>query len=322
MKLLDVVIVGGGAITEQLYLSYFNNHAYQYSISVIERNQDRLDQLKIKYPFIKNTHTDYKDVLGKTDIAIIALPNFLHAPVAADFIKSKTPVFIEKPLAINYTEAVKLAELAKKMDVPIAAGLVKRFYESSTVIKNIIEAELFGKVRSVLISDGNEFSWPLQSDSLIDRKKSGGGVLIDVGAHLLDLLCWWIGLPEIVSYSDDNCGNIETECHLQLSKESIHINVELSRLRTLQQQIEIFFERGSLNYYFGGKKPVLQFSAALPKTFSFSIEADDNLKKAFGRQIEAFVAQCDYTNNNPIKKENILGLESLQLISACYDFRG
>jgi predicted dehydrogenase len=291
-------------------------------VYLVEKNADRTSYLLAKYPFIKRTISDYKEIIANINVAILALPNFLHAPVAIDFISRGVPVFIEKPLAINYEEGLKVAELATKLNVPIGVGLVKRFYESSVLIKKMIDAELFGKVRSVLISDGNEFAWPLQSDSLIDKKKSGGGVLIDSGAHLLDLACWWLGKGKVISYADDNCGNIETECDLKILMGDVQVHVELSRLRKLQQKIEIRFERGLLQYCFKERKPSLKFLADSMGSFVIPIEIKDDLRTAFRHQIEAFFAQCNFQKNKPVETgANIMGLESLELIFECYGYR-
>lgn len=319
---LAVAIVGGGAITEQLYLSYFNHHQECYEVYLVEKNVARTNYLVAKYPFIKHSIFDYKEIIGDINVAILALPNFLHAPVAVDFITRGIPVFIEKPLAINYEEGLKVAELATKLNVPVGVGLVKRFYESSVLIKKMIDAELFGKVRSVLISDGNEFAWPLQSDSLVDKKKSGGGVLIDSGAHLLDLACWWLGKGKLISYADDNCGNIETECDLKILMGDVQVHVELSRLRKLQQKIEIKFDRGLLQYSFKERKPTLKFFADSTGGFAIPIEINDDLRTAFRHQVEAFFAQCNFQENKQMETgASIMGLESLELISECYGDR-
>lgn len=319
---LNVAIVGGGAITDQLYLSYFKNHQDIYDIILVERNIGRAEELISKYPYIQNTSSNYMDVINDVHVGIVALPNFLHFPVSIDFINKGIPVFIEKPLALDYDEGLKIVNCAGELNIPIGVGLVKRFFDSSVYIKKIIESDLLGKVKSVLVSDGNEFAWPLQSDSLVDKKKSGGGVLIDSGAHHLDLIYWWLGLPEVRNYTDDNCGNVESQCYIELAKDDIQINVELSRLRKLQQKIEIQFEKGVLLYSFMNKEPELKIKLESNEVFQFSIKIEDNLRKAFSYQIESFFYHCNFDVQKPkIISEPATGLDSLKLIQSCYEFR-
>lgn len=319
---LNVAIVGGGAITDQLYLSYFKNRQDIYNVILVEKNSGRVEELVSKYPYIQNTSSNYMDIIKDVQVGIVALPNFLHFPVSLDFINKGVPVFIEKPIALNYDEGLEIINCAEKLNVPIGVGLVKRFFDSSVYVKKIIESDLLGKVKSVLVSDGNEFAWPLQSDSLVDKKKSGGGVLIDSGAHLLDLICWWLGIPVVRSYADDNCGNVESQCFIELVKDDIQINVELSRLRKLQQKIEIHFEKGILLYSFMNKEPELKIMLESNEAFQFSIKIEDNLRKAFSYQIESFFYHCNFDVQKPgIISEPTTGLDSLKIIQSCYEFR-
>jgi len=62
-------------------------------------------------------------------------------------------------------------------------------------------------------SAGYRSFWKVASDFMF-RKEAGGGVLADTGAHLLDLLLWWLGDYESVEYCDDAVGGVEADCEL------------------------------------------------------------------------------------------------------------
>jgi len=79
-----------------------------------------------------------------------------------------------------------------------------------------------------------------------DRRIAGGGVLVDPGAHVLDLLAWWIGPLSAASLVDDSEGGVEAEALAHIAAGAATGIVELSRLRTLRNSIALTGTRGQL----------------------------------------------------------------------------
>jgi predicted dehydrogenase len=91
-------------------------------------------------------------------------------------------------------------------------------------------------VKSFEISEGGQFNWPAQSASFFQKSNSQGGVLADLGVHVLDLLIWWFGMPEKVGYEDDAMGGLEANCRLELEfAGGVSGTVRLSRDTQLSQ---------------------------------------------------------------------------------------
>src|SRR5262249_3465764 len=159
---------------------------------------------------------NYQDIIGKVDAAIVALPNYLHAPVVIDLLRHGIHVLIEKPMALKVTDCDKMLEAASSAGTVLAVGLEYRFFNSSRFTKRALGNNLLGDIRSFDLRLGIIPTWPFATDYLLRKESAGGGVLADFGVHVLDLLLWWLGDYESVEYRDDAVGGVEAECELNL----------------------------------------------------------------------------------------------------------
>jgi len=107
-----------------------------------------------------------------------------------------------------------MVEAADKAGCLLAVGHFRRFFPSTKMVKEILDAALLGAVRSFRFLDGEIYNWPARTASPFDRAEAGGGVLIDIGAHTLDLLLWWLGNEAEVLYQDDALGGVEANCRI------------------------------------------------------------------------------------------------------------
>src|SRR5438552_10737474 len=88
---------------------------------------------------------------------------------------------------------------------------------------------LIGPLRSIFCFEGGPFDWPVASYRYFSRSEAGGGVLLDIGTHCLDLLIWWFGMPSDITYVDDSMGGIEANCFLVLQYADFEARIRLSR---------------------------------------------------------------------------------------------
>src|SRR5262249_39547911 len=104
-----------------------------------------------------------------------------------------------------------------------------------------------GKLRNFTVHEGARFEWAAASNSYFNRELTPGGVLYDIGVHLVDLLLWWLGEPVSFSYRDDAMGSIEVNCEMELTyKEDVSGSVRLSRDWETANRYTFFFERGTV----------------------------------------------------------------------------
>ncbi|MCE5335315.1 MAG: Gfo/Idh/MocA family oxidoreductase [Desulfobacteraceae bacterium] len=244
-----VCLVGCGAIAEQAYLPSLSGLEECALVGLVDLDTARARMLADRYG-IEHVFSDPSRIPDVAEAAIIALPNFLHQPVSCELMNRGVHILCEKPMSITCGEAETMVQCCAGNGVRLHIGQIRRMYWSSRKVKDILDREELGRVVSFRMEEGIPFDWPTVSGFFFDRSKAGGGVLIDPGVHVLDLLLWWLGdNPEAVAYRDDDFGGgIEAECCLDLAYGSTAGTVKLSRLSRLRNTYEIRCEKGAITY--------------------------------------------------------------------------
>ncbi|WP_243725981.1 Gfo/Idh/MocA family protein [Actinomadura rubrisoli] len=121
---------------------------------------------------------------GEVDLAVVAAPNHLHAPVAARLLERGVPVFVEKPVCLNVTEAERLSAAESAGGAILLAGSAAP-YRADVRALYALAAEL-GPIRHVDVAWVRARGVPGAGGWFTDRSRSGGGALVDLGWHLLD----------------------------------------------------------------------------------------------------------------------------------------
>ncbi len=242
---IKLAVVGCGAIAER-HLQVLKNKDIQLVVAV-DANKNTAKYIKEKYSF-ESTATDYRQIYNQVNVVINCLPNFLHAPVSIDFLKQGINVLCEKPMALNEREATMMITAAKDSNAILSAANVRRFYWSSQEIKKIISKRSMGEIIGIDAEEGSIFNWKSKSGFFFDKKKAGGGVLLDMGSHLLDLILWFLeDYPSSISYMDDNYGGVEADAELGMSfQRGLKVSVKISRLRNLRNINRIKFTKGEI----------------------------------------------------------------------------
>lgn len=150
---------------------------------------------------IDNTFTDYKDMLQmeELDVIDICTPNYLHSVIAVDAFKQGKHVFCEKPDAISVEEALKMKEASEKADKLLMVMRNNRFLESSLFLKRYIDKDNLGEIYAAKCGWIRKRGIPGRGGWFTTKSLSGGGPLIDLGVHMIDLVIWLMGNPRPVS---------------------------------------------------------------------------------------------------------------------------
>lgn len=146
---------------------------------------------------------DYREVLEMPDIDAVSvcLPNFLHAPISIAALAAGKHVLCEKPLANTLAEGERLAAAANASDRVFMLALNNRFRVEIEAIKRIVDAGELGQVYYA------KAGWVRRRNALtgggwfMEKAKSGGGPMIDLGVHMLDLTRWLMGNPKATRVS-------------------------------------------------------------------------------------------------------------------------
>jgi len=139
------------------------------------------------------------------DGVVIATPSALHAEQAIRCLERGLAVFCQKPLARTKSETVRVIESAKKSDQLLAVDLSYRFTSGAQRIKQVVESGELGKIFGMDLVFHNAYG--PDKDWFYDYRLSGGGCVIDLGIHLVDLAFWLLGDSGMESVSGNLFSN-------------------------------------------------------------------------------------------------------------------
>ena len=153
---------------------------------------------------VKKTYTDYEQLLAdeEIDAVIIALPNHLHLQCASKAADKKKHIFLEKPIARNVAEAKEIVSVSQRNSVKLMIGYPLRFNPIFRELKEKIKSGYLGDIESAYatnissgpFSERAEENAPLPvPEWWFNKTLTGGGVLIDLGSHMINLLRWYFG---------------------------------------------------------------------------------------------------------------------------------
>lgn len=147
--------------------------------------------------------TDYRTVLDDPTVALVSLcvPNYLHAPLAIEFLNAGKHVLCEKPAAMNYEQVLQMKAAADRNSRILNIGVVNRFNTAVNKVRDLIQAGELGQVYHIYCSFRKYRSIPGLGGPFTTIGLAGGGVLIDWGVHFLDLINYCINSPAVRSVS-------------------------------------------------------------------------------------------------------------------------
>jgi predicted dehydrogenase len=217
---ITVALFGCGAVSKIFYapaLSALAAEGLTRTVALLDENPERSAVLGEDCPGARR-YRDMTDLLRDTrcDLAIIATPNRFHAQMSIACLKRGVHVLCEKPMALTVSECDQMIDAAEAAGCVLAVAHFRRFFPSTRMVKRILDEELLGSVRSFRCTWCQSYNWPGESPFKFRRKESGGGVLMDHGTHMIDLLLWWLGDVADIEYQDDAMGGVEANCHLSV----------------------------------------------------------------------------------------------------------
>jgi len=133
------------------------------------------------------------------DGAVIATPTALHAVQAISFLGSGVAVFCQKPLGRSAAETAQVITAARASDRLLAVDMSYRFVRAAGLIKELAQSGAIGEIYACDLIFHNAYG--PDKPWYYDRRLSGGGCVIDLGIHLVDLALWMLNFPAIDSVS-------------------------------------------------------------------------------------------------------------------------
>lgn len=201
MDKIKTAVIGTGGIANLAHLPALQNIPGVELIAACDIKEDALVTSADKYN-IKHRFLDYKDLLEMDEIQAVHIctPNIVHAPIAIDCLKAGKHVLVEKPIARNVAEAEAMVEAASKSKAKIMVAQCVRFTSEAQCLKRFIDSGVLGDIYFSRV-------WALRRRGIpgwgvfTDKEKQGGGPLIDIGVHSIDLALFLMGHPTPISVS-------------------------------------------------------------------------------------------------------------------------
>ena len=198
---LRVGIVGAGWAGETHLKSYLQV-PFAEVVAVADPREERLAQLKNTYS-IPVVYTDYEDLITRTDIDVVSVttPNYLHAPVSIAALSSGKHVLCEKPLARTVEEGEAMVKAAIENHRALEVAFNHRRRGDVTILKNYIDSGGLGRIYNAKAYWLRRSGIPGMGGWFTSREQAGGGPLIDLGVHVLDMALYLLGEPEVTAVS-------------------------------------------------------------------------------------------------------------------------
>jgi predicted dehydrogenase len=241
---------------------------------------------------VKNTQ-DIEEVLSDPEISFIDIctPNDSHCEVVKQAIKYNKPIYCEKPLSSSYKEAMEMTEFVKESGVKNAVALIYRFVPAVRLIREELEDGSIGEII--------DFKIKLYHKSYLDPNKkkawrmsqaSGGGALLDLGIHLVDIVQFTIGEIEKVKaetrifFEDRTSVDEIASCELKLYN-GIRGNLEVSRIFADSEEsttFVIYGTKGSIRMRSADPMNIEIYDFNKNITYKKSAKGNANILKYYG----------------------------------------
>jgi predicted dehydrogenase len=194
---IKVAVIGLGM--GRSHAAGYATHPEAKIIALCDTDEERLAEGKKAFG-VRSAYQDWRLLLEKEkpDIVSVATPNNLHREMTCAAIESGAHVLCEKPMAMNAIEAAEMRDLALRMKKRIMINFSYRFNPMSYALKAQVDQGALGDVYAARTAWHRRRGLPALGNWFCQKRFSGGGPLIDLGVHRIDLALWLMGYPEPV----------------------------------------------------------------------------------------------------------------------------
>lgn len=197
---LRVGVIGAGV--GAAHLAAYTQLPRVEVVALAGLDDDRVRRVAAEH-HVPQTFREYEDLLAAPgiDAVSVCLPNALHVPVGSAALRAGKHVLVEKPLARNAAEARDLIAVAAEHDRVLMVSFDKRYRSDVQWIKRYIESGALGRIYYAKAHWMRRSGIPRLGSWFVSKEQAGGGPLIDLGVHVLDIAMYLMGEPQALSVS-------------------------------------------------------------------------------------------------------------------------
>ena len=248
MKKIDIAIAGFGVVGKKRY-DILKKIKKVNIVAISDINiKNAPDNKDIKF------FSDYRKLFDfKLDAIFISLPNKIAAEATINSLKKKINVFCEKPPAKNFKDFLKIYNVYKtKKNLKIKYGFNHRYHDSIMIAKNAIKKKRYGKLINIRGLYGKSKIINFKGQWRSSKTLAGGGILLDQGIHLLDILIFFCGdFLSVKSFISNKFWSYKVEDNAySLIKFKNNVIAMIHSTATQWQhkfRVEIIMEKGQIN---------------------------------------------------------------------------
>lgn len=266
-------------------------------------------------------YIDYRSLLedGDVEAVVVAVPHNLLAKISIEAAESGKHVFVEKPMGVNSQEGRRVVEACRKAGVKLMVGYCLRYDEAVRRMKKIVDSKAIGEVDLVTaIRENPTTKW---ARWLLDPK-SGGGILLFLGSHLIDEILWVVGSPVERVYGEININpNLkvdETVSSTLRFRNGVLANLSLSMISKRKVHcVSVIGSEGTVTSEpFEGilevySRKILEYS------YPTLIKIGENLGRTYILELVDFIKAIREDGETPITGED--GVKVLEVIDAIFE---
>jgi len=243
---LRIGIVGAGAVMERYHIPAINGVPEVVRSIVVDADGKRARRIAERYSIPKWSDR-LQDLVENSDVAVVLIPNGKHASVTCELLSNGIHVLCEKPMARNPDECLSMLEAARRGRSQLCIGHNRRFRQHIQLARRLLLHGIIGDIATIKAEEGSPGDWP-RSTAYFDPAESGGGSLMDVGIHSIDLIRWLAGEFECMEYGGNGTQTtVESDAELRFRLTTGATGMLLaSRDRTLSQTLTLTGSEGFL----------------------------------------------------------------------------
>ena len=342
MKKLKAAVIGVGSISSFHIKNYLANEGVEL-YAFCDINAERLKEKGEKYG-VTRLYTDEAEMLRalpEIDIVSVCTWNSAHAPCTIMALNAGKHVLCEKPMALNVEEAEAMQAAAEKNGKLLMIGFVRRFGRDCDLAVKLIEEGRLGEIyyakAQYLRRNGHPGGW------FGKKEFSGGGPLIDLGVHSIDLVRYLMGKPKATAVYGSTFHKLGARDNIRGEKEYIAssrgsgdgcdcedlaaatIRFDNGAVLTAEMSFSLNLEgdRNNVELFGTGAGLLIDKEVRMYgeedgqlKDFDLGKDTGINVKEAFQREIDHFVsaARGECECRNPAED----GVELMRILTAIY----
>lgn len=179
------------------HIKGYQSHPQAEVVAIADLNADLLSKVGDDFD-VPGRYDSAKAMLAqeKLDVVSVVAPNKFHKPLTIAALKAGCHVLCEKPIAMNAREGQAMVDTAEKARKRLMINFAQRFADQSVALKKQVDAGVLGDIYFGRTTWHRRRGIPKFGGWFGQKALAGGGPLVDIGVHRLDMALWLMGFPE------------------------------------------------------------------------------------------------------------------------------